>query len=65
MVPHKKCESVNALVVAEEAPGLGVDYILDHCMDSEEDIKIYGQWYNKMMHASERAMEVYSKLEGY
>jgi hypothetical protein len=51
-------ESVNALVVAEEAPGLGSDYILDHCMDSEEDRKIYGQWYNKMMHASERAMAV-------
>ncbi len=51
-------QCVNALVVAEEAPGLGVDYILDHFMDSEEDIKIYGQWYNKMMHASERAMAV-------
>jgi hypothetical protein len=51
-------ESVNALVVAKEAPGLGADYILDHCMDSEEDIKNYGQWYDKMKYASDRAMEV-------
>jgi hypothetical protein len=32
-------QSVNALVVAEEAPGLGPDYIQDHCVDNEEDIK--------------------------
>ncbi len=32
-------DSVNALVVAEKGPGLGVAYILDHCLDSEEDIK--------------------------
>ena len=51
-------QSVNALVVAEEAPGLGADYILDNCMDSDEDRQSYGQWYNKMQYASERAMEV-------
>jgi hypothetical protein len=51
-------ELVNALVVAEEAPGLGADYVVDHCMDSEEDIKNYGQWYDKMKYASDRAMEV-------
>jgi hypothetical protein len=51
-------ESVNALVVAQEAPGLGADYILDHCMESDEDIKNYAQWYNKMKYASDRAMEV-------
>jgi hypothetical protein len=51
-------QSVNALVVAEEAPGLGADYILDHCLESEEDIKGYGQWYDKMKHASERATEI-------
>jgi hypothetical protein len=35
-------EPVNALFVAEEAPGLGTDYILEHCMDSDEDIKKNG-----------------------
>jgi hypothetical protein len=51
-------DSVNALVVAEKGPDLGVSYILDHCMDSEEDIKSYGQWNVKMNHASEKFMEV-------
>jgi hypothetical protein len=45
MVPHKirkkLKQSVNVLVVAEKGPGLGAAYILDHCMDSGEDIKIY------------------------
>jgi hypothetical protein len=37
-------QSVNALVVAEKAPGLGADYILDHFMDNAEDIKCNRQW---------------------
>ena len=51
-------ESANALVVAEEALGLGADYILDHCMESEEDMKSYGQWYNRMRRASEKPAEI-------
>ncbi len=51
-------QSVNALVVAEEGPGLGMAYILDHCMESGEDIKSYVQWYKKMNYASEKAMEI-------
>jgi hypothetical protein len=50
-------QSVNALVVADKGTGLGVAYILDHCMESEEDVKSYGQWNVKMKHASEKAME--------
>jgi hypothetical protein len=29
-------QSVNVLVVPEEVPGLGADYVFDNCMDSEE-----------------------------
>jgi hypothetical protein len=41
-------ESVNALVVAEEVPGLGLDYILDCCMNSDDDRKNFGPWYERM-----------------
>ena len=42
----------------KEEERLGADYILDNCKDSDEDRQSYGQWYNKMQYASERAMEV-------
>lgn len=53
-----KTESVNALVVSEEAPELGADYILEYCMDEEEERKSFGGWLDRMRHASGKAAEV-------
>jgi hypothetical protein len=50
--------SVTAVVVSEEAPELGADYILEYCMDAEEDRKTFGQWLDRMKHATEKATEV-------
>jgi hypothetical protein len=47
-----KTESVNALVVSEEAPELGAEYILEYCIDDEEDRKSFGEWLDEMQHAT-------------
>jgi hypothetical protein len=46
------------LVVSEEASELGAVYMLEYCMDDEEDRKSFGEWLEKMQHASEKAAEV-------
>jgi hypothetical protein len=53
-----KKESVTAVVVSEEAPGLGADYILEFCMDVERDRKSFGEWLERMQHASNNIAEV-------
>jgi hypothetical protein len=51
-------QSVTAVVVAKEVPGLGAEYVLEHCMDSEEDRQSFGQWYDRMKYASDEIAKV-------
>ncbi len=51
-------ECVTAVVVAREVPGLGADYILDSCWDSEEDINSFGAWLEEMQTESNRSAQV-------
>jgi hypothetical protein len=52
-------ECVTAVVVAEEVPGLWAEYILDSCLDTEEDRNSFGEWLEEMKHhASERTAQV-------
>ena len=40
-------ECVTAVVVADEVPEMGADYILDNCLDDEEDRSSFGDWLSK------------------
>jgi hypothetical protein len=54
-------ECVTAVVVADEVPGMGAEYILDNCLDDEEDRKSFGDWFDhmNMEHALKRAAGIY------
>jgi hypothetical protein len=38
----------------EEVPGMGAEYILDNCLDNEEDRNSFGEWLDGMKHMLEK-----------